>query len=238
MKTVLAATTVALAACALPASAQLPPTPVVVIVKVPTPWYAPRFLVSRKMRDTVPLYSKLPGLSYKMFSLGHTEKQFGGIYFWRSRADAQAWFNPAWFERVEKDRGAKGDVRTFDALVSIDNTAAAAPPSESKKIATLVLIPTPQGVNRDLLLSEFKAAVPLYQKIPGLLRKHFIVTDDGQFGGVYLWRDKASSEQWFNSAWHERVRQTYQSEARMEWFDIPILTPSLLADNKIDIIRP
>ena len=130
-------------------------------------------------------------------------------------------------------------MRTFDALVSIDNTAeAATPPSDGKAIATLVLIPTLQGVNRDRLLAEFRAAVPVYQKIPGLLRKHLIVTDDGQFGGVYLWRDKAAADQWFNSAWHERVRQTYRSEARLEWFDIPILTPSLLAENKIELIRP
>jgi heme-degrading monooxygenase HmoA len=212
-----------------------PSTPVVAVVKVPMPWYAPRALVVSKMRDTVPQYAKQPGLVYKMFSVGQTEKQFGGIYFWKSRSDAQAWFNRAWFERVEKERGAKGDVRMFDALVTLDNTAGGTPAaSDSKTVATLVLIAMPQGATRERLLAEFNAAVPAYQKVPGLLRKNFIVSDDGQFGGVYLWADKAAADQWFTAAWFDRVRYTYRNEASVEWFDVPILTPSTLAENKIE----
>jgi heme-degrading monooxygenase HmoA len=191
------------------------------------------------MRDTVPQYEKLPGLAYKMFSLSPADGTFGGLYFWRSRADAQAWFNPAWFERVEKERGAKGDVRTFDAPVTVDNTAnGALASSDSKAVATVVLIPTPAGVTRQRLEAEFRAAVPVYQKVPGLLRKHFVVTDDGQFGGVYLWADKAAAEQWFTPAWHARALQTYGKDARLEWFDTPILLPTAVADNRVDVIRP
>ena len=52
MKLALAATTAVLTSFTVPSIAQIPPTPVVVIVKVPTPWYAPRVLVTRKMLDT------------------------------------------------------------------------------------------------------------------------------------------------------------------------------------------
>ena len=226
-------------AAAAPSIAQTPPGPVVVVVKVPRPWYAPQALVVSKMRDTVPQYEKLPGLAYKMFSLSPADSTFGGLYFWRSRADAQAWFNPAWFERVEKERGAKGDVRTFDAPLTVDNTAnGALASSDSKAVATVVLIPTPTGVTRQRLEAEFRAAVPVYQKVPGLLRKHFVVTDDGQFGGVYLWADKAAAHQWFSPAWHARVQQTYGQDARLEWYDTPILLPTAVADNRVDVVRP
>lgn len=218
---------------------QAAPFPVVTVVKIPTPWYAPRALVVGKMRDTVPQYEQLPGLAYKMFSLAQDGGQFGGIYFWRDRERAGAWFNPAWFERVEKERGAPAQVRYFEAPVTVDNTPGGTPASlHSSTVATLVLLPAPPGTSRQRLLDEFRAAAPAYQKVPGLLRKHFVLADAGEFGGIYLWRDQAAAQQWFSAAWRQRVQAAYGTEARMEWFDTPILTPSVLADNRVAVTTP
>jgi len=201
-------------------------TPVVVIVKVPTPWYAPRALVVSKMRDTIPEYESLPALSFKAFSFARESGDFGGIYLWRDRAAAQAWFSPAWHERVRQQRGNSASVRMFDAPLTIDNTPGGTPASaNSQAVATLVELNTPPGVSRERLLQEFEAAAPAYRQIPGLLRKHFIITEAGGFGGIYLWRDDASARAWFNARWQEQVRAKYGQDARMEWFDTPILTP-------------
>ena len=116
------------------------------------------------------------------------------MYFWRDAASAQAWFNPAWFARVKKERGADALVRTFDAPVSIANTPGGTPVNDdSTSLVTLVEIPTPPGITRERLNAEFAASVPLYQKVPGLLRKHFIITAS-TFGGVYVWKDEASAK--------------------------------------------
>ncbi len=211
-----------------------PASTVVVIVKVPTPWYAPRAVVLGKMRDTIPQYGDMPGLAFKAFSFARDDGDFGGLYFWQDAASARAWFNAGWFERVRKERGAEGRVRFFDALLSIDNTPGGTPAdTQSSAVATLVEIPIPQGVTRERLFAGFKAAVPTYQKVPGLLRKHFTVTDDKTFGGLYLWKDEASAKAWFNTAWHERVRSTYGSPAHLEWFDTPILLPTQRAGNAV-----
>lgn len=213
--------------------------PVVVVVKVPKPWYAPRAVVVSKMRDTIPQYETIPGLAYKAFSFAQQDGHYGGIYFWKDRASAQAWFNPAWFERVEKERGAKGDVRYFDVPVALDSTPNGALSSnDSDAVSTIVTIATPAGITRERLLAEFKAAVPVHQKASGLLRKYFIITDDGRFGGIYLWSNQAAAQQWFNDAWHERVRKTYGADASIEWFDTPILLASKLANNSIPVARP
>jgi heme-degrading monooxygenase HmoA len=74
--------------------------------------------------------------------------------------------------------------------------------------------------------------VPTYQKIPGLLRKHFTMTSN-TFGGVYVWKDEASAKAWFNTAWHERVRKTYGQDAKIEWLDTPILLPTQNASNAV-----
>nr|WP_295782003.1 YdhR family protein [Rhodoferax sp.] len=214
------------------------PTPVVVIVRVPKPWYAPRAVVAGKMRDTIPQYAHLPGLAFKAFSFERESGDFGGVYYWRDAASAQAWFNPAWFARVKAERGADASVRIFEAPVSVDNTPSGTPAStDSSAVATLVEIPLPKGIGRERMLAEFNATVPQYQKVPGLLRKHFILSQgdssNGTFGGVYLWRDEASAKAWFNAAWHQRVTQTYGQSAKIEWFDAPILLPSLDTPNTI-----
>jgi heme-degrading monooxygenase HmoA len=233
-------------------------SPVVAVVRVPTPWYAPQALVVSKMRDTMAQYAQLPGLAFKAFSIERTSKDFGGLYYWRDTASAQAWFNAAWFERVKKERGVEGRVTFYDAPLSIDNTpggvladtknrvpaidrmtplsqspsAHAADSAGSDGVATLVLIRTPSGVDGERLNKEFQAAVPTYRAIPGLLRKHFLIGDNGAvFGGLYLWKDEASAKAWLDDAWHERVRKTYGQSAAIDWFDTPILLPTRDAAN-------
>ena len=219
----------------LPPSQNANPTTVVAIVTVVKPWYAPSFLVVNKMRDTQTQYATLPGLAYKIYSVTQADSQFGGIYLWRDRTAAQGWFSPAWFERVRKERGVEGTVRMFDAPVILDNTPGGTPSNErSDSVATLVTIPIPLGIAREKLVAEFNAAVPTYQRVPGLLRKYFIITDDGKFGGVYLWDKQASGNQWFNESWQQRVRQTYGAAATLEWFNTPILLPTQTTAAKVN----
>jgi heme-degrading monooxygenase HmoA len=240
-----------------------PPSPVVAVVRVPSPWYAPRALIVSKMRDTIPLYAQTQGLAFKAFSIERASKEFGGLYYWRDAASAQSWFNAAWFERVRKERGVEGRVALYEAPVSIDNTPGGTRADEGKgapaaaivdrmsplaespagnaaransgNVATLVLIRTPAGVSRERLIAEFRAAIPAHRAIPGLMRKHFLIGDVGAaFGGLYLWRDEASAKAWFNEAWHERVRKTYGQAATVDWFDTPIMLPTRDATNLPD----
>jgi heme-degrading monooxygenase HmoA len=206
---------------------------VAAVVKVPTPWYAPKALVWSRMRDTVPVYESLPGLSFKAYSIAQADGRYGGLYLWKDLASARAWFNAAWFERVEKERGAKGQVQFYEVPVAIDNTPGGTPAqADGANVSTLVAITVPAGIGKARLVQEFQAAIPTYRAVPGLLRKHFIITDDGRFGGIYFWKDRAAADQWFNAAWKERVRTTYGSEATLEWFDTVILTPSKVIANQ------
>jgi heme-degrading monooxygenase HmoA len=210
-----------------------PASPTVAVVRVPTPWYAPRALLVSKMRDTIPVYAQLPGLAFKAFSIERESKDFGGLYYWHEAEAAKAWFNAAWFERVKKERGVEGRVALYDAPLSIDNTPGGLKGADpSQGVATLVLVRTPAGVSRDQIVAGFHKAAPEHQAIAGLLRKHFIIGDNGaSFGGLYLWKDEASAQAWFNDAWRERVRKSYGQDAAMNWFDTPILLPTRDAAN-------
>jgi len=222
---------------ALPADPAHMQSPAVVIVRVPKPWYAPRALVVGKMKDTVPQYAGLPGLAFKAFTFEQESGDFGGMYFWRDAASAAGWFNTTWFERVRRERGVEALVRRFEAPLTVDNIpGGTAESTDSDAVVTLVQIPVPSGMTRERLLDGFAAAVPQYQRVQGLLRKHFILGTNAvrTFGGVYLWRDAASAQAWFNAGWHQHVVQTYGTAATVEWFDAPILLPSRDVVNRID----
>jgi heme-degrading monooxygenase HmoA len=221
----------ALAALSVTAHAQSAPSaapsgPVVAIVRVPAPWYAPKRLVIARMRATTPEYERLPGLLFKAYSFERDSGDYGGLYHWGSREAALAWFSPTWFERVRAERGAEGSVRVFDAPVALDNTRGGTEAAlVQAAVGTLVEIPVPVGVTREQLIEGFEQAVPTDRRVPGLLRKQFTLSDRGTFGGVYLWKDEASARAWFDEAWRARTRRTYGQEARIEWFDTPILLP-------------
>jgi hypothetical protein len=64
--------------------------------------------------------------------------------------------------------------------------------------------------------------------VSGLARKYFLITDDGQFGGVYLWKSRDAGQAFFDAAWRDRVLKTYGSPAQLDWFDAPVILPSKL----------
>lgn len=200
--------------------------PVAVVVKVPTPWYAPRFFVTGKMRDTIPQYQAIPGLNFKAFSFARNDRHYGGIYLWKDLAAARSWFTPQWFERVRQERGAPANVRAFEVLLALDNTPGGTPANpNSPAVATIVEIPIPAGVGKERIAQGFAAAAPSFQKVPGLLRKYFVTSADGTFGGIYIWKDEVSAKAWFTPAWRDRVLKEYGQPASVEWFDTPILLP-------------
>lgn len=204
-----------------------PTSAVAAIVTVPKPWYAPRSIVTSRMRDTVPEYENLPGLAFKAYSFARVDGAYGGLYLWKNLAAARAQFSPAWFERVQRERGVAGTVRLLEVPVALDNTPGGTPRDlQSTSVGTVVSVPVPASVGRAQLVAGFQAALPTYRAVPGLLVKYFTLGSDNTFGGVYLWKDVASAERWFDAAWHQRVREQCGAQARIEWFDTPILLPT------------
>ncbi len=47
----------------------------------------------------------------------------------------------------------------------------------------------------EALKKAFADSVPRYQQVPGLLRKYYLLSDDGDTaGGVYLWKTREDAE--------------------------------------------
>ncbi len=226
-----------LLAPAAPLAAE-PAFPVVTIVKVAKPWYAPGFLLVSKFRDTIPQYEAIPGLHLKIYTLSR-DGAFGGIYLWQDRTAAEAWFNAAWFQRVREQRGVEGRVQYLEAPVVLDNVSEGTPTTaDGRTVASLVTIPVPVGVSRAQLIAGFRQALPIYRQVPGLLRKYFILTADGKFGGVYLWKDESSARAHYSEAWQAEAKKRYGTAPTVEFFDAPVLTASRLPENRTKFGQP
>jgi len=197
---------------------------VVVIVRVPKPRFAPKWLVRRKMRESIPLYSKLDGLEFKAFTFERGSGDFGGIYTWRDRAAAESWFTDAWFARVRRERGSDAYVRMFDVVQSLDNVpGGTASTSRGAFVATLVSVPALNGMSRDQVLEAFAAETSDDRPVAGLLRKHYAISQEGAIGEISIWDSAASARAQLGDSWRRSVSENFGSAPVVEWFDAPIL---------------
>jgi hypothetical protein len=107
------------------------------------------------------------------------------------------------------------------AVLAQIGAASAQTVNSAKLVVTVVIAKIPPGVPRARIDEGIVAAVPTYQKIPGLIRKVFTVNDD-TYGGVYLWADRTAAEAWFTPEFIAKVKARSGSEPQIIYFDSPV----------------
>lgn len=85
---------------------------------------------------------------------------------------------------------------------------------------TIVRVKAPWWAPRFVITGRFVDSIPEYAGAPGLMHKAYTFSDAGEFGGVYLWDSRASAEQWFNEAWHERVKRVRGVDGDVRILDV------------------
>lgn len=196
-------------------------TPVVAIVRVPAPWYVPRRLIARRMRDTIPEYEDIPGLAFKAYSFAD-DGAFGGLYLWTDRASAERWFGEAWHARVRRARGVDGEVRLLEAPVLLDATSGGTPAdAHARLVGTVALRRVAGGLPDEDAIETLRARAAAERDLSGLVRRCYVATPDGRRGHVTLWRSRADAR---------RALADEPRDLSVEWYDVPILTPTRRAD--------
>ncbi len=70
-------------------------------------------------KASAPRFLGVKGLIRKYYLNG--DEGGGGIYLWESREAAEAWYNDAWWERMEKGFGVRPKLTYYDNHVVVDN---------------------------------------------------------------------------------------------------------------------
>jgi Putative mono-oxygenase ydhR len=95
-------------------------------------------------------------------------------------------------------------------------------------ITALVQFSLPQPVTRDKAREIFSGTAPRYRDTPGLIRKYYLLSQDGQMaGGVYLWKSRADAERLYTDEWRQFVRGRYGTEPSVTYFETPVVVDNL-----------
>ena len=100
--------------------------------------------------------------------------------------------------------------------------AQATPLADSSQVAVHVAVTMPPGAPRALVEAGMVKSAPTYSKVPGLVRKYFTISAE-DFGGIYLFKDRATAQAWFSEAWRAKATATYKSQPVVTYFDVPLV---------------
>ncbi len=91
-------------------------------------------------------------------------------------------------------------------------------------ITTITRIPLPDSITLEAAKSSFMEVAPVFQNIEGLIRKQFLLADDGNLvGGVYLWRDRASAVNFNENILTGMIKSKFGVEPQIEYFETPVV---------------
>lgn len=86
----------------------------------------------------------------------------------------------------------------------------------------------PEPITREQARGIFQSTAPTYRGVPGLLKKHYLLSEDGATaGGVYLWNSKAEAQALYTPAWRAFVRGKYGTDPVVTYFDSPVLVDNV-----------
>lgn len=106
---------------------------------------------------------------------------------------------------------------------------------ETMMITALVQFKLPQPISCEQARAIFSDTAPKYREIPGLIRKYYILSQDGgTAGGVYLWNSQADAERLYTAAWKKFIRDKYGAEPSVSYFESPVVVDNAVGEIIID----
>ena len=95
-------------------------------------------------------------------------------------------------------------------------------------ITALVQFELPQPITREQAREIFLGTAPRYRETPGLLRKYYVLSQDGgTAGGIYLWKSRKDAENLYTEEWMSFVREKYGAPPSVTWFESPVVVDNV-----------
>jgi hypothetical protein len=95
-------------------------------------------------------------------------------------------------------------------------------------VTAVVQFKIPAPMSREQAKEVFLSTAPKYQATSGLIRKYYLLSEDGgTAGGVYLWQSKEDAEHLYTKEWKNFVREKYGAEPSIVYFQSPVVVDNL-----------
>ena len=96
-------------------------------------------------------------------------------------------------------------------------------------ITAIVRIKLPSSIKRDQLAKAYEATVPKYQAVPGLIRKYYLLSEDGTTGGgVYLFESREAADKLYDDAFRAAIKERFGAEPEIQYFETPVIVDNEL----------
>jgi hypothetical protein len=95
-------------------------------------------------------------------------------------------------------------------------------------ITVLATFCLPKPITHEEARGVFLSTAPRYRGIQGLLRKTYVLSQDGTTaGGVYLWNSRPEAEAMYTESWRSFVREMYGVDPTVTYFESPVVVDNL-----------
>jgi hypothetical protein len=95
-------------------------------------------------------------------------------------------------------------------------------------ITALVQFKIPEPMSQDKAAEVFAGTAPRYQEARGLIRKYYLLSEDGgTVGGVYLWKSREDAERLYTNEWKNFIKEKYGGEPSIAYFHSPVVVDNL-----------
>ena len=95
-------------------------------------------------------------------------------------------------------------------------------------ITVITTFPLPKPITPEEARSAFLSTAPKYRGITGLFRKYYFLSQDRKtLGGIYLWNSRAEAETMYTESWRTFVRDKYDADPSVTYFDCPVVVDNL-----------
>jgi hypothetical protein len=95
-------------------------------------------------------------------------------------------------------------------------------------ITALVQFRLPNPLSRKEAEEIFSTTAPKYQKIQGLIKKYYLLSEDGlTAGGVYIWKSREEAQALYTKAWRQFILDKYGAAPTLTFFETPVVVDNV-----------
>ena len=91
-------------------------------------------------------------------------------------------------------------------------------------ITAIATFRLPKRLTIDEARAIFQGTAPRYQSQPGLIRKYYVLSEDGMtVGGIYLWESRAAADALYTPEWRAFVTGKYGVAPDLAYWESPVV---------------
>ena len=95
-------------------------------------------------------------------------------------------------------------------------------------VTAFVQFKLPSAMSQEQAKEVFMSTAPKYQQAAGLIRKYYLLSEDGgTVGGVYLWKSREDAESLYTKEWKNFIKDKYGGEPSIVYLHSPVIVDNL-----------